>query len=254
MASLLGKQTKKKSKPRSSIGDRGEGINWLPILALLAVIFSSLSLLGTLFIGAGYWKIAQKKQPTLVQTVDGEAITTTEDEHLYRSVATIRKFVRSELSMLLTWTGNTVDEDGLVIKDKGIEWNGRKISSRTYEAQFGLSVDDGFREDIMDLIASWHTPDYLTGNKTQTLEIKHIYRPKEIEPGRWSVGVVASRTISVGANKEYTRFNRTLYIQAVEPQTDPLPDTATAEQKAFYRIRKAGLQIYAMRGFSGEDL
>lgn len=252
MSSLLGKARPK----RQSMGRRIEGLNWLPILAITAVILSLGNTLGMVFMGTAYFGIANKKQPTLVQTVDGQAINTVEDDYLNRSIPTIRGFVRSELLLLLTWTGYTLDEEGIVVKDKGLDYDGNKISSRAHEAQYGLSTEDGFRQDIMRMLASWHTPDYLQGNKTQTLEIGHIHRPKEIEPGKWSVGVVATRTISTGrdGHEEYTTFNRTLYVRAVDPHTDPLKETATVEQKAFYKVRQAGLEIYAMRGFNGEEM
>lgn len=251
MSAFLGNTSRKSSKAKKSKGSaltQAQDVNWLPILAMAGVGLSSLSLMSSLFLGVSFWKIANKEATTLVQLEDGSAIQTEEKDKYHRSIKVIQDFTKKELSMLLTWTGRTIDDNGLVVPDKGRDWNGKKIPTRMYSASFGLSPNDGFRDGIMDTMAKWHSGEFLAGQRTQTLDITHVYRPKQISRGKWSVGVIATRTrtSSIG-EAEYIPFRRTIYLEAVEPVDLILKETATPEQKAFHELRESGLQIYQMR-------
>jgi hypothetical protein len=49
-------------------------------------------------------------------------------------------------------------------------------------------------------------------------------------------------------------FNKSVFVDAIEPAQDPLPDTSTPLQKAVYQLRENGLQISLMRDLDVQQL
>lgn len=228
--------------------------DWVPHLIIYSVLASTISVISTGFLAVSLFKIANKPDPVLVQTNAGP-VAVDAKENLHRSPQHIRDFAEMTLSMLFNWSGKTIDEYGIQKKDSGVEIGRDRISTLAFEAQYALSNKDRFRDQVIDKIAEWTEPGYFTGNQSQHLEINRVMLPRTLKKeGHWSVNVVATRVITKNKQTEKVAFNRTLFIRAVPITKDPLPEAATSEQKAFYKLRQYGLEVYKMQKFSREDI
>lgn len=260
MVSIANPRQKRK-KAKKTLSKSLNVANYDTHLKLITFALSSFSALGVLWLGVSFNTLANRPAPVLVQTMDGPMVVEAKD-HLYRSPRQIQAFTQRTLTMLLSWNGQTVDEFGAIHKDKGVQVGKNSIPTLAYEASNAFAEDGQLRTNVLERLSKWVAPGYFNGTKEQRIKIGKISIPKEIEgkPGHWVVNVVATRYITVKADnkrqfEEPVRFNQTLYFRAVPPQTEPLPDTATPEEKAYYRIRQYGLEIYRMKKFDrGENI
>lgn len=236
------------------IASLNEG-NYSAYLIIFSAVGTSVSLLTVLSLSFSYGKLASKPPSTLVQTTNG-ALTVTEQDHLHRAPATIQKFTGQTLSTLLNWSGKTINDYGLIENDPGVNVGGQnKITTMAHEATNAFTTDKGLRSQVTQLMSKWTDSAYFEGKKQQHLEIKKIMIPQALDKkGRWRVNVVATRLIKQGELVEPITFNRSVFIRAVPIIENPSPETATAEQKAFYKVRKFGLEIYGMEKFDRQKI
>lgn len=229
--------------------------NYGPHLIIFSVVASSVSILTALSLSFSYGKLASKPQVTLAQTNDG-VISIKEQDYLYRAPNNIRDFTGQTLSMLLNWSGQTINQYGVIEKDQGIEVGQQsKIPTMAYEASHAFTTDGRLRSQVIERLAKWSDDKYFQGSKEQRLEIKKIMIPQALDKkGHWRVNVIATRVISQAQSTEPIEFNRTLFIRAVPIISNPIPESSTPEQKAFYKVRQQGLEIYRMQKFTREDL
>lgn len=236
------------------IASLNEG-NYSGYLIAFSAVGTSVSLIVSLSLSFSYGQLAGKPPVTLVQSLDG-VMSTEEQDHLYRHPATIQKFTGQTLSMLLNWSGKTINQYGLLENDKGVSVGGReRIPTLAHEASNAFTTDGNYRKQILGVLSGWSSRDFFDGNGEQRIEIKKIMIPQALEEeGHWRVNVVANRIIKKGQSSETFKFNRTLLVRAVPIIDDPADKTSTPEQKAFYRIRQFGLEIYQMDKLDRENL
>lgn len=247
MVSLFRSNSQNSGSQGSLISSLREG-DYSPQLIIFSVVASAASLLTSISLSVSFAGIAGRPPSTLVQTNNG-AITAKEQHYLYRSPSNIKKFTGQTLSMLLNWNGKTLDKYGNLQADPGVEVGGtNKIPTLAFEATNAFTTDSRLRSQVTERISKWASSKFLKGSSTQRLEIKKIGIPRKLKKeGHWRVNVISSRYIKQGVHVEPITFNKVLFLRAVPIVENPSPETATAEQKAFYKVRAHGLEIYRMQ-------
>lgn len=218
--------------------------NLLPLFVVISLGLNVLSLFAILILGVVTTRLANRPVPTLVQTVHGESILTESIGHLDRTPETIRLFTHQTLTMMFTW--NPVQQDaagGQVITDRGVEVGQARATTRSWQASFALAED--FRATFLEEVGRMTPDEVFTGNAQSVFNIESLSEPKRLGAGQWEVEVVANLIIFNQQNSQGVSipFNKKIYLQAVEPPSDPLEEDATKIQQAVYRVRSSGLQV-----------
>ena len=80
--------------------------------------------------------------------------------------------------------------------------------------------------------------------------------PIELEDGVYQLDMVANLVIFTGDNPQGQAipFNKTIFVRAVEPLEDPLPEGSSPLQSAIYQQRLSGLEISEIRDLAIQDL
>lgn len=238
--------------------------NILPLFALGTLGIQSLVLLLVLLNTARIGQIARKPVPTLVQLVDGRAITTAPVDPALRTPMVIHAFVKMALGMMFSWSGTVQNAPNAgagagnsplpPVTDPGVPMGNGRVTTASWQASFALKED--FRTQFLAEIAKLTPADVFAGTAQSVLNIESISDPKPVKPGEWQVDVVANLIIFDGNHPQGTSipFNKTLFVEAIEPAQDPLSDTSTPLQKAVYQLQESGLQISLIRDLNLQQL
>ena len=225
--------------------------NLLPVFVLISLALNGLALLIALLNSVAVVGLSNRPVPTLVQLEDGHSIAVEPVNHLHRTPTVIRLFVKDILSMMFTWNAASQGSGqggrgGAVIADEGVGIDDARITTKSWQASFAFSED--FRIPFLTQVGAMTPKDVFTGNAQSVLNITSISNPTEIKKGKWQVDMVASLLIFDQQHPQGLSipFNKTITVEAVEPLSDPLPNDASAIQRAVYRIRGGGLQITEM--------
>lgn len=242
--------------------ERRSGTNVLPLFAVATFGLHLLTLLLLMFQGALLNSLNHKPSPSLVQMLDGHAVTVTPREHLDRTSEAIQRFVGSTMSLIFTWSGSSPIKAGqATATDQGMQiqlpnTGPRRVSTTTWEASFAFSEE--FRKEFLKKIALMTPQDvFAADTKTQAvLLVRRLSEPEKIADGRWKVEMVASlvifsKTDNVG---KAIPLNKQIFVQAIDPPQIPLSQEATPLQQTAYRVREAGLEIYEIRDLEIKDL
>jgi hypothetical protein len=219
----------------------------------LFVLFSSAMLLlvfvqgivNTIAIG----KLQRKPPPTLVLEASGRAGRAVAHPANYRTAENIKYFVQSTLELLMSWSGTVPDPQNpaLTIPDPGIVISTNKrhqrITTPTWAAGFALSED--FRARFLEELAAIIPERVFSQQQTTVLSVQHISEPELIEPGSWRVEFIAYLVTTSSRDRIGTplAFNKEIFVRAVPPSLNPLPQNASALQRTVTEIRR-GLEIY----------
>jgi len=231
-----------------------DSANLLPLFVLGTGALQVVTLFVVAILSIGLWSLAKKPTPSLVQLADGRSIAAEPVRSTYRPPIQIHNFVKESLGILFSWNANITPEvsaNGKPVKSKldpGVQVKTGRITTAVWEMQ--QVIRDDFRIEMVETIARM-TPSGVFGNTAQTvLSIEEVSVPKPVSNhlSRWTVDVVATLIIFDEQNPQGrpVRFNKAVYVEAVEPTTDPLPENSTAVQKAVYRQKEKGLRIYDM--------
>jgi hypothetical protein len=206
----------------------------------------------------GVWSLAHKPVPAMVQLLDGHSVAMEPVDHNARSPELIRQFVKNSLGLMFKWSSTlpTAQEAGAnaTLRDPGVAIAGRRITTASWQASAVFSED--FRTAFLEEIAKL-TPQEVFGGGTQgMLNFTSISDPKPIAVGKWQIDVVAHLMIYDAAHPagRAISFNKSIFIQAVEPATDPLAETSTPIQKAVYQMRQDGLEIIEIHDLDLQQL
>jgi hypothetical protein len=233
----------------------------LPLFAIGTLGIQVIVLLLTLSGLASLWAIAHKPAPAMVQLVDGRSVAMEPADHLTRTPENIRRFVKDSLSLMFTWTAKipAVNSNGptnvsAMVNDPGIAVGGGRITTATWQGSFALKED--FRTPFLQQVAKMTPPSVFGSNAQAVLSFESVSDPKPIQLGVWQVDVVANLLIFDPQHPQgfATSFNKSIFIQATEPTTDPLPENSTPIQKALYRVQQNGLQITEMHDLDIQQL
>lgn len=234
-------------------------------LSVLVGIALQIAVLGlTVCNSLGLISLAHKPAPSLVQLVDGKSIATEPVDPNQRTPEVIRQFVKTALGMMFTWNAkvpveNSQDASASPITDQGVQLNSTdgssgRVTTASWQASFALSED--FRNAFLLQVAKLTPSDVFNGSAQSVLSIESISDPKAVSDGQWQVNLVANLLVF---DSEYPQgraipFNKSIFVKAVEPATDPLPDESTPIQKAVYAMRQSGLEITEMQDIDVQQL
>lgn len=233
----------------------------LPLFALGTLGLQVLLLLISLGSVISLWSIAHKPAPAMVQLLDGHSIAMEPVDTNQRSPATIRQFTKDSLGLMFTWNSkiqsnkddaNPSSPDA--VKDPGVSVGTGRITTSSWQSSFALRED--FRNSFLEQVAKLTPSDVFSGNAQSVLSFESISQPKLIKPGEWQVDLVANLLIFDSAHPQGNAipFNKTVFVTAIEPTTDPLPEQSSPIQKAVYHVQANGLQIREIRDLDIEQL
>ncbi|MBE9180219.1 hypothetical protein IQ268_16775 [Oculatella sp. LEGE 06141] len=199
-------------------------------------------------------KLLRKPAPSLVQLASGEAIAVAPLASKERTPEVVLNFTRDTLTLLLTWTGIVPGEfgaDGDKVVDPGVTIPGpddrgsMKISTAAYHGGFALSED--FRKEFLQELGQL-MPKSIFNGKSQVVFVPIEFgSPVQVEPGVWSVNVVANLMVFNQNNVlgKPIAFNKQIIVKAVDaPQFDA---NASGLPLLIQNIRASGLEINLIR-------
>lgn len=232
---------------------------------VVSILFSILGLsalnsLGLVALIGAYTSLASQKPPTLVQLSDGKAITAIASENKTRSPEVVKQFVTQQVMSLMTWTGelpSDASQNGKPLLDTGVEVTAdkglkKKITTTAWQASLAFSED--FRKGLLSSIAELTPTEVFSGGSKVILVPQSIAAPEEIEKGKWKVNLVANLVTFSPLNQvgESVPFNKEIFIQAIDVPN--LKANASPLEQAIFKVRSTGLEIYAMRDLTRNDL
>jgi hypothetical protein len=245
---------KLENKPSSSL--LSAQTNFLPLFVLVSLVLQGLLLMLTLFNTGWMIKLARKPAPTLVELTDGRSIGVEAKDALYRSTESIDAFVGQIMSLLFTASG-TLAPDRTTREprtDPGVEVDGagsrKRVTTAAWEGSFALSKD--FRAAFLRELAEMTDRGIFAGSVQTWLSIDHLSEPEPIEPGQWRLKMIATLYVFAAGDRvgKPIPVNKAIYVQAIHVPPQPLPDSATEIQRAFYQARAAGLEITRLEDIS----
>lgn len=206
------------------------------------------------------WAIAHKPAPAMVQLLDGHSVAMEPVETTQRAPVLIRQFTKDALSLMFTWNSklpakaSDPGQSPTTVKDAGVSVGSGRITTSSWQASFALSED--FRNAFLTQIAKLTPSEVFVGGAQSVLSFESISEPRPIKQGKWQVDVVANLLIFDSTHPQgmVVPFNKSVFLRAKEPTTDPLPEQSTPIQQAVYRIQTDGLQIYEIRDLDIQQL
>lgn len=205
----------------------------LPLLAVGTFGLHIFTLLLLMFHGSLLQDLSRQLTPqSLVQLVDGRAITVDPKPSFERNPETIRHFVGETMTLMLTWSQQQPPKTIWAISSQLLTNDLQpklqaEITNLTSAAQFeNININQG--------------TEYV-------LVIQKISQPVAIGDGRWKVELLANQLTFSGYDNlgTSTPFNKQILVEAIDEQAASLPDTAPLPWHfAAYRLGEARLKIY----------
>lgn len=179
-------------------------------------------------------QLQQKLTPqSLVQLIDGRAITVDPKADVERYSETIRRFVGETMTLMLTWSPQQQPQ---------IVW----------EASSAL-VTNNLKPKLESIISPSET---LSQGTENVLVIQSIGQPTKISEGRWKVEIIANQLIFSNSDKlgKTVPFNKQVLIQTIDSQNfASLPNSPSPLNLAVSRLGEARLQIYNVCDISDKN-
>ncbi|OKH53146.1 hypothetical protein NIES2101_12495 [Calothrix sp. HK-06] len=175
-----------------------------------------------------HWSLLQQLQQrltpqSLVQLIDGRAISVDPKPDMERYPETIRRFVGETMTLMLTWS--------------------QQQQPRTVWETSSVLVNDNLKPKLESIISPSET---LSQGTENVLVIQTIGEPTKISEGRWKVEIIANQIIFTNSDKlgKTIPFNKQILVQAVEAPFASLPNLPVPLNIAVSRLGEARLQIY----------
>lgn len=230
----------------------------LPLFVLGTFSVQGLLLVLTLLNTTRINRLAHKPVPSLVQLLDGHSISTEAIDPHQRTPEVIQQFVQSSLGLMFTWSSQVPTAETTTAvsapTDQGVPIGRGRITTASWQASFALQED--LRTAFLEQVATLTPPGVFNGSAQSVLKIENVSSPRELQAGTWQVDIVAQLLIFDPTHPQglAVPFNKSIFVRAVEPSLDPLPDTSTPLQKAVYRLRENGLEITEIRDLDIQQL
>lgn len=233
----------------------------LGLFALGTLGLHLLTLFVLVLLYGSYSRLSQKAPPSLVQLDTGKTITVAPLGNKERTPQVVSKFVADTLLLMMNWSGTlpptTVEEATKPVVDPGVEIRavgvGRgKVATAAWQAGFALSED--FRKEFLQKLAEI-TPNGVFRSNTQVALVPlEIQSPQKIAEGKWKVRMVANLMVFDKENNlgNVIPFNKEIFVQAVEAPKFEREKAGVAS--IIYQVRSSGLEIYAIRDLTQENL
>lgn len=167
---------------------------------------------------------------SLVQLIDGQAITVDPKQSFERHPETIRRFVGETMTLMLTWSQ-------------------QQPPKTIWEISSQLLTNDlkpKFLAEITNLNSTAQFENINRGTE-RVLVVQRVSQPISIGEGQWKVEIFAhqlsfSNVDNLGTS---TAFNKQILVRAIDTPTTSLPnDQPLPWHLAAYRLGEARLQIY----------
>lgn len=203
--------------------------NIFPIFAVTTFGLNLLTLFILIFHGSILHKLSTKLPPSLVQLVDGRAITVESQTNLERHPAIIRRFVGQTMTLMFTWSENQSPQTVWQTTSLLLSENLRQ----KFELEFSQGVSG---KNLANAIAEAES----------LLLIREISQPQKISDGKWQVEISANRIISSGKVQGTSTIplKKKILIQATDTQQITLPNSPIPLHTAVSRLGEARLEIY----------
>lgn len=173
-------------------------------------------------------KLSGNLPQSLVQLVDGRAITVDSQENLERNPETIRRFVGETMTMMFTWSDKQPPQTVWQATSELLSGD----IKRKFEAEISQAIPKNVLVNPM--------------GAESVLLVHTISQPEKIADGQWQVDIAANRLIFAGYNNrngEATPFNKKIFIRALDTQAIMMPNAQNPIDSAIYRLNEARLEI-----------
>jgi hypothetical protein len=229
----------------------------LPMFAVGTLAIQVLGFALGVFNSSRISNLAHKPAPSMVQMIDGKTSAMQSVDHLDRTPDVVLTFTKSALAQMFTWnakrTENASDAaltatPAKVLVDPGVPvGDNGKVTSSSWAVSMAWKED--FRSKFLQAVAALTPPDVFSGGAQSVLTFESVSQPKPIGDHAWQIDVVANLLVFTSSYPQGKAipFNKSIFVDAIEPTTDPLPDQSTPIQQAVYRNKQSGLEIREMR-------
>lgn len=202
----------------------------LPLLAVVTFGLHLFTLLLLLFHNSMIQALQRQLTPqSLVQLIDGRAITVNPQQSDDRHPETIRRFVGETMTLMLTWSQQ---QPPLTV------W---QISSQLLASD----LKPKFQAEITNLNPTGQLAN-INRQTEYVLVIEKISQPTQVGDGRWKVEMLANQLNFSPANNlgTSTEFNKQIFIRTIDQPAVALPSQPLPWHLAVYRLGEARLEIY----------
>lgn len=202
--------------------------NILPLFVVATFGLHLFTILLLMFHSSLLKRLSGNLPQSLVQLVDGRAITVDSQENLERNPETIRRFVGETMTMMFTWSD-------------------KQPPQTVWQTTSELLTGD-IRRKVQAEIAQGIPKNVLVNpvGAESVLLVRSISQPEKIADGQWQVEIAANRLIFAGYNNkngEAIPFNKKIFIRALDTQAISIPNPQNPLDSAIYRLNEARLEI-----------
>ncbi|BAY16301.1 hypothetical protein NIES21_21260 [Anabaenopsis circularis NIES-21] len=204
--------------------------NILPLFAVATFGLNVFALLLLMFHGSMLQALKQQLTPqSLVQLIDGQAITVDPKPSIERYPETIRRFVGETISLMLTWSEQQPPQTAWDISSQMVSNN---IKQKLLLELTNLKSGSQFQN--------------INKGSEYVLVIDSISQPTKITEGAWKLEVYAHQLSFTNYDKlgQSSPFNKQILVRVVDEALTSLPDKPLSWHLAAYRLGEARLEIY----------
>ncbi|CDN17302.1 MAG: hypothetical protein HRU34_08555 [Richelia sp.] len=201
--------------------------NILPMFAFATFGIHTITLLILMFHGSMLQQLSRQLTPrSLVQLLNGQAITVEPQKSASRSPQTIRRFVGETMTLMFTWSQQQTPQTVWQVSSELLS------SGLRHKFQSEVIPDDG-------RIANF-------SSRESVLLIRKVSQPEMIGEGKWKVEILANRVIFTDFDRlgQTTPFNKHILVRARDTPEISLPQSPVSWNLAAYRLAEARLEIY----------
>ncbi|MBD2344605.1 hypothetical protein [Anabaena subtropica] len=202
----------------------------LPLFAVGTFGLHLFTLLLLMFHGSMLQLLNRQLTPrTLVQLIDGNAITVDPKQSFERHPETVRRFVGETMTLMLTWSR-------------------KQPPTAIWEASSQLLVNNlqpKFLSEINQLNSTSQFGNTSRGDD-HVLIIQKISQPRPVAEGQWKVEIFANQLIFNGSDNlgKSIPFNKQIVVRSIDEPAISLPSTPQPWHLAAFRLGEARLEIY----------
>ncbi|AKG19981.1 hypothetical protein [Calothrix sp. 336/3] len=204
----------------------------LPLFVVITFSVNVLTLLILLFHGSLLQELGKRLTPqSLVQLIDGRAITVDPKVNLERHPETIRRFVGETMTLMLTWSS-------------------KQPPKTIWETVYGLMTDEIKQKLKAEIITLNPSVQFENTNRVDenVFVIERISQPKQLTEGKWQVEISGYQLNFSSSDQrgKSIKIHKQILVRSTEEQNVTLPNLPLPWHLAAYRIGEAKLEIYQM--------
>ncbi|QLE55677.1 hypothetical protein [Nostoc sp. TCL26-01] len=201
----------------------------LPLFAVGTLGLNLLTLLLLMFHGSMLQRLNRQLTPrSLVQLIDGHAITVDPKPNLARHPETIRRFVGETMTLMLNWSQQ---QPPAAIWEASSPLLANKLQAK-------------FLSEINNLNSAGQFGN-TNRSENHVLVIQKISQPTQLSDGEWKIEMLANQLVFGSSDNlgKSIPFNKQIIIRAIDEQATSLPSNPLPWQLAAYRLGESRLEI-----------